>query len=70
VLRASVPASHLTAGIQHVDGVVGNTLHHQSELCLAFAQFRLGGLSLGQVAGDFGEANKLPSGERIASMIT
>ena len=38
VLRPGVPARHVAAGIQHVDGVVGHTLNEQAELFFAFAQ--------------------------------
>jgi hypothetical protein len=60
VLRAGVPARHVAVDIQHIDGIVGDTLNEQSELFFAFAKFSLGGSSFGQVAGDFGEADKLP----------
>src|SRR5262249_6137028 len=53
-----IPARHVARGIQHEDGVVGNTLNQQSEQFFAFAQFRLSGPSLGQVPRDFGEADK------------
>ena len=44
--------------VEHVNGVVGDTLHQQPELLLALLERILGGLAFGQVARDLGKANE------------
>ena len=65
-LRADIPVAHTTFGIEHVDGVVGDALHQQPELLLAFLERLLGFLALGQVARDLGIAENL-AGRAIGS---
>ena len=61
-LRAGVPVRHPPVRVEHVDGVVGDALDEQPEVLLASAQLLLGGLPLGEVARDLGEADELARG--------
>ncbi len=58
-LRAQVPVAHAAVAVEHVDGVVGDALHQQPELFLAFLEDLLGGLALGQVPRDLGIADNV-----------
>ena len=58
----SAPAFQLVtmpSRIEHIDRVVGDALDQQAELLLAAAQRLLGLPSLGEIAGDLGEAGQL-----------
>ena len=69
-LRAKVPVGHDAFWVEHVDGVVGNTLHQQPELLLALLERFLGGFAFGQVARNLGKADEFAGRLRIGSMTT
>ncbi len=58
-LSAGVPVRDHAVGIEHDQGAVVDALHEHPELALALQQRLLGGLPLGDVAGDVDEADDL-----------
>jgi hypothetical protein len=56
---ASIPINDQTVGIEQVKSVIGDALDQRAELPRGFAQCLLGDLPLGDVAGDFCEADQL-----------
>src|SRR5712664_1172769 len=51
-VRTKIPVRHNAFRVEQVNGVVGNTLHQQPELLLAFLERFLGSPAFGQVARD------------------
>ena len=58
-LRPGVPVHYAAAGVQHIDGVIGDPFHQQPEALLLLALRPQHRLLLCAVAGDFGVADKL-----------
>src|SRR6266852_9380176 len=58
-VRTKIPVRDNAFGVEHVDGVVGNTLHQQPELLLALLERFLSNLAFGQVARDFRKTHEL-----------
>src|SRR5215211_4037160 len=61
-LRTGIPVRHPPERVEHVDGVVFDTLHEQAEALLAEAQLLPSGLLLADVTGDLGKADELARG--------
>ena len=57
-LGAGVPVGHDAAGIEHIDGVVDHALNQHAETALAIDQGLVRRLSLREVPGDLGKADK------------
>src|SRR4051812_44339836 len=58
-LSPGIPVRDDSAGVEHVDGVIGDALHQQLELLLTAPQRLLGGHLLGEIARDFRVSNNL-----------
>ena len=57
-LGAGIPVRYDTAGIEQVDGVIDHTLNQHAETALAIDQGLVRRLSLREVPGDLGKADK------------
>src|SRR6267142_1408601 len=58
-VRAEIPVRHNAFWVEHVNGVVGNTLHQQFELLLALLERFLSNFAFGQVARDLRKTHEL-----------
>src|SRR5438105_9298927 len=60
-LRSRIPVHDNAARIEHVDGAILHGFDQEAESALAFVERTLRLLSLGNVAGDLGEADSATS---------